>query len=284
MKYNNREYSLLRKIDHNSNLAIFLNKVFESLQTARIISRPRTFNEFKNISEEDKREDRVCKVQAVFYETCLFDIYANSLIDKLVKWIDIVNEYREEYDYNWEYYARSKRQMLIEKYGGDDTDYNKDGSINIDIDIDVLKGYSIINDLVDDSCVDIVTQTKPNDLNYIHTLIHTDGKFSMRDMFNAMGANHLKTYRTENGMMVENSIDDESLQNIVDQSNSEYISHSLDVICIIINNIIDEIKELKIDDDNKKYFKDFPSRLHDILNLRLDKEKRRYLKRYITSL
>lgn len=261
-------YEFFEKIDHDSSLAFFLNKVFESMHLARLVSAPRVF-ESNDPSVEKKQKDREYEI---FYQTCLFELYAHSLVRKIEYWQEKVKEYLCDYNGSWEYYARSKRLHSIEEYGGNESDYNDDDSIKTDVGIGELKSYSIIQDMVSDDWTDIVTQTKVEDLNPIYLSIQVDGSFSLRDMFKSIGAGDLKSYRQEGGVMVENSEDDETLYKISSQSKSEDLTQLLVLIVYMVNDIVQGIVSLQHDCDNKEYFTKLLDRLHNLLGLNFQDE------------
>lgn len=247
------------KIDHFSYLAIFFNEIFRQLRLVRKISSPTTFKDIKNLKDEsDGLKDK-------FFHTCLFELYAHAVIRKLEDWYRIISEYLKEYNGSWEYYARSKRLYLINEFGGGTQDYNEDGTVKTDVDIDTIISNSIINYLVPEDWRDIVIETEPDDLNYIYTCISVNGSFTLQDMFKAIGAS-LKSYRVENGNMVENNEDDELLHKITCQDQSERYVSLLYTIVSIISRIVIEIKTLPKDKDNKEYFENLQMRITNIFN------------------
>lgn len=123
-----------------------------------------------------------------------------------------------------------------------------------------------------DDWTDIVLQTKPEDLYPIYTSIQLDGSFSLRDMFKAIGAGELKSYRQENGVMVENSEDDEILHKISSMTRSEDLSQLLALIVYMVNHIVQGIVSLQYDCDNKEYFTKLHARLQNLLALNFQDE------------
>lgn len=109
-------YELLSRIDDDSLLANFFNKVLGNLDMARIISAPRTFR------HKDDENSRYCI--DLFYDTCLWEMYLHQFIYKLRGWIKTLDEYLTEFGGSWKYYASSKRIESVNEYGGDDDDDN----------------------------------------------------------------------------------------------------------------------------------------------------------------
>ena len=65
----------------------------------------------------------------IYCSCLLFEDYASSFVAKLRQIINTISIYDTEFGFRWKYYASSKRINLIKEYGGDDEDYNKDGSV-----------------------------------------------------------------------------------------------------------------------------------------------------------
>ncbi len=177
-----------------------------------------------------------------------------------------------EYNGIWEYYARAKRLFYIEEYGGDESDYNDYGIVKTEVDSKCLQSYSVIGDLIQDDWRDIVIQTKPEHLDSIYASIKVDGSFSIRDMFKAMGSGDLKSYRSENGQMIENSEDDELLDKLSSQAKSEDLSIMLMSVVYVIHRIVNQIRNLQKDNDNKEYFQSLLLRIQNILDMDLYNE------------
>lgn len=109
-------YEFFETIDHDSSSAFFLNKVFKSMHLARLVSAPKVFG--GSDPSVKKKKDRLKEQEyRMFYQTCLFELYAHSLIRKIEDWQKILDEYLNDYSGSWEYYARSKRLESIKEYG-----------------------------------------------------------------------------------------------------------------------------------------------------------------------
>ena len=100
-----------------------------------------------------------------YYLTVLWERWLHGVFNRLLEWADIISTYFDEYNGSWEYYALSKRLEFINEYGSDDNDdYNPDDTIKTtSITHEQLKYHTIFYDLYHD-CVDIVQDTKPDDL------------------------------------------------------------------------------------------------------------------------
>lgn len=112
-------YDLFSRIKDGSRLADLFNQVMHKLDIVRIVSAPSTF--------EMVNKDEQCV--ELFYESCLWELYFHGVVDKLNRWVKVLNEYESEFGSNWKYYASSKRLESIKEYGGDDKDYDTEGNI-----------------------------------------------------------------------------------------------------------------------------------------------------------
>ncbi|MBK5722387.1 hypothetical protein JGH11_16040 [Dysgonomonas sp. Marseille-P4677] len=267
-----KKYEFFEQIEHDSTLAFFFNKVFKNMDLARIISSPKSFNESSYLKSRKKRKKYNNDTYKMFYQTCLFEMYAHAVIKKLEDWQKIIHEYLSEFNGSWEYYARSKRIDMINKYGGDDDDYDDNGNIVKNVPDDKLLSYSIILDLIPDDWRDIVIETKPDDLEYISRYISLNSSFSIKDMAKSIGFENLKTYRMQNGVMVENTEDDELLHSIENTTKSENATVMLLTICMIINQFVKEINTLQKDEDNKEFLSVLLSRIQNLFDMDIKSE------------
>jgi len=109
--------------------------------------------------------------------------------------------------------------------------------------------------------------TELSDLQRLFTAIAFDGEFSLFDILEEATGKHIKTYRKENGEMVENTWIDEAMMKGERAFVSENLSHILMFSLIGITDLTKEIKALKKDDDNKDFFIALPTRIEAIFNL-----------------
>ena len=113
---------LIQPIDNKSPLAKFFNKIISKIQTLRIISLPRTF--------EDVKGNEASFKMMTYYQTALWEKWMHGVVKRLEEWDAVIDEYFDEFDGSWEYYALSKRLESINKCGSDDEEnFNPDGSI-----------------------------------------------------------------------------------------------------------------------------------------------------------
>lgn len=237
-------YELLSRIDDDSLLANFFNKVLGNLDMARIISAPRTFR------HKDDENSRYCI--DLFYDTCLWEMYLHQFIYKLNGWIKTLDEYLTEFGGSWKYYASSKRIESVNEYGGDDDDYNEDGSVKVmDIPNDRLEPYSVIRELVCDDWTDIVQETIPKDLERLYGCLQAEANLSIADFFkDKMGVDIPMYQKDDNGNMVKMGFADKVLHKAAEQNNSEVMGSYVLLACYCMHDLISAIKSLNPFEDN----------------------------------
>lgn len=168
-------------------LAKSFNRILMNLSLLRSMSIPRTFGDAMG-------ELAAFKMQS-FYETVLWEKWLHGVFERLNEWENIIYDYFDEYSGSWEYYALSKRLDAINEYGSDDDeDYNSDGSIKThDISHEQLKYHTVFSDLYHD-CVDIVQDTKPDNLYSLISTLKANSQISIIDILQQVSGNPGKSY------------------------------------------------------------------------------------------
>lgn len=236
-------YELMHVIKDDSGLAFFLNRVIDCLNTVRIISAPRVF--------EDAKEENQDLIN-LFYESCLWELWLHNVITRLHEWDDLLNEYFLEYEGKWKFYACSKRIESIKKYGGEDTDYNDDGSIRtLNLTENDLEYYTIIS-MMNLDCRDIIQDTNHSDLRHMLTCILKKAELSISDIFKEKLGKELTVYtKDENGNIVPMGFSDKVLHKVNEMSKSESICACIYFIQDFIKRILDKINSFdKFTDNN----------------------------------
>ena len=148
---------MIKHIESELPLAVVFNKVISKITTLWIMTRPRIF-------DDTKGEEATFKM-ITYYQILLWEKWLHEVVKRLQEWVTSIDEYFDEFNGCWEYYALSKRLDFIDEYGtDDDEDYNSDGSIKTEgITHEQLKYHTVFSNLYHDS-VDIVQDTKPTDL------------------------------------------------------------------------------------------------------------------------
>ena len=183
---------LMEPIDSKLPLAKAFNRIISKFQVLRIMSIPRIF-------EDAKGETAAFKMQS-FYETILWEKWLHGVFGRLEEWTTIINDFFGEFCGNWEYYALSKRLDYIHEFGSDDEDdYNPDGTVKTkNITHEQLKYHTVFSELYHD-CVDIVQDTKPNDLLPLISTLDTSARFSIIDVLQKVSGKEIPCYVVNKG-------------------------------------------------------------------------------------
>ncbi|MDR0682036.1 MAG: hypothetical protein LBG15_09355 [Dysgonamonadaceae bacterium] len=254
-------YEFFKHVDESSELGRFFNLVFSKLNIPRIIHAPKIF-----AGKEDER--RQYKAEA-FYRLCLSEMYLHSIIDNLCKWKKETEEYINEFSCRWRYYASAKRLESIRQYGGDPDDYNPDGSIKNTVDDKILSSYHIAEHLAPSDWNEIFTQTRLTDLLFIADLIIIESKMDIADIFQkAVGGERLKTFRMEDGKMIENDWADDLMRKSQDENNAVLTVDTLFSILYEVTTIAEEMKTISRTDDNDDFFRRLPRRIQNLFDLK----------------
>jgi len=261
-------YEFFKKIDESSNLAKFFNTVFSKLDIARMMHAPVSYDRIKTTEGVVENHKEYCASR--FYELCLGELYLHSIINNLNRWQKLLEEYNGEFQSSWRYYAMSKRMDLIKEYGGEESDYNEDGSIKTIVNDDCLSGYSIIGDLVNDNCLDIFIETNPEDLYDFASYIVINENINIIDLFEKTFGKKLTSYRLRDGEMIENTFADEIINKIEKEDSACLTANTLLGVAVSVKSLINNIKKLDKKQDNKDFLSVFlPFEIQNILDLRI---------------
>ena len=177
---------MIQHIESDLPLAIVFNKVISKITTLWIMTRPRIFDDIKG-------EEAAFKMMT-FYQILLWEKWLHEVVQRLQEWTTTIDEYFGEFNGSWEYYALSKRLDFLKEFGGDDEDYNPDGSIKTtDITHEQLKYQTIFFDLYHD-CVDIVQDTHPQDLYPLVNANETNSRVSIIDILQKVSGKEVTAY------------------------------------------------------------------------------------------
>ena len=177
---------MIQHIEGEQPLAIAFNKVISKITTLWIMTRPRIF-------DDTKGEEAAFKM-ITYYQILLWEKWMHGVVQRLKEWTSTIDEYFDEFNGSWEYYALSKRLDFLNEFGGDDEDYNADGSIKTtDITHEQLKYHTVFSDLYHD-CVDIVQDTKPTDLYSLINAIEANSRVSIIDILQKVSGKEITAY------------------------------------------------------------------------------------------
>ena len=177
---------MIQHIESEQPLAIAFNKVISKITTLWIMTRPRIF-------DDTKGEEAAFKM-ITYYQILLWEKWMHEVVQRLQEWTTTIDDYFDEFNGSWEYYALSKRLDFLNEFGGDDEDYNADGSIKTtDITREQLKYHTVFSDLYHD-CVDIVQDTHPQDLYPLINAIEANSRVSIIDILQKVSGKEITTY------------------------------------------------------------------------------------------
>lgn len=185
--------TVMQLIQSNLPLVKAFNKIIGKVQTLRIITLPRIF--------EDVRGEDASFKKSVYYQTVLWEKWMHEVVARLQEWDAAIDEFFDEFDGIWEYYALSKRLDFIKECGSDDeADYNPDGSIKTTGIQNCQLNYHTIFQNLYHECVDNVQDSHPSDLSPLIQALDTNSCFSLSDvLYNATGKRISRYTLDENG-------------------------------------------------------------------------------------
>ena len=255
-----RIYDFYENVEDSTNLGRLFNRTLKSTLIMRIVSAPKVF--------EPDSEMRMHQIVG-FYDSCLIELYLHSVIQRLNEWKNKSIDYCNEFDCSWQYYAASRRLESINKYGGDEDDYDEDNNI-IMIGKERLKSYSIVSEMRCKDTRDIFMDTTNKDLGVLYSAVIADGKFNVQDIFKKATGKTIATYRQdENGDIVENKFGEDVMRTTNKKIASEDMVSVLKAVFLCVHKLIEEVKGLKENADNKKFFTSLPGRIDRIFELEI---------------
>lgn len=174
-------------IDSELPLAKAFNRIISDLELLRIMTNPRIFSDSTDKEAPFRMQN--------YYLTVLWERWLHGVFNRLLEWANTINTYFDEYNGSWEYYALSKRLEFINEFGSDDDDdYNPDDTIKTTgITHEQLKYHTVFYDLYHD-CVDIVQDTKPDDLYPMISTLETKSRFSVIDVLQKATGQQVTSY------------------------------------------------------------------------------------------
>lgn len=259
-----RIYSMYERIKGNSPLVMIFNQIMDILDTPRMFVAPSCTS---CRSSKYKPYGFRATTAIAFYEYCLLEEYLHSLVANLADWKDWAEKYNSEFGGSWRYYAMADRLESIKEWGGgEEKDYNPDGSIRTEVTDKELDGYSLVECMRGHN--DIFLTTSPGDWEFIYNTLHKTGQMSIFKAFEAMGT-PLSSYRLENGEMVQNTWVDERLHEAREQAESDTMADHLFSVVSKACELVNDVKKLKSDSDNKVFFSNLPGTIEEILNFHI---------------
>ena len=261
----------MEPIDSELPLANAFNRIISDLELLRIMTNPRIFSD----STDKEAPFRMHN----YYLTVLWERWLHGAFNRLVEWADTISTFFDEYNGSWEYYALSQRLEFIKEYGSDDEDdYNPDDTIKTTgITHEQLEYHTIFRDLYHD-CVDIVQDTKPDDLYPMITTLGAKSRFSVIDVLQKATGQQVTSYILDkNGHLRPATFADKELIKVSEMIKAMDNGQLVYTIAQIMESMTSEIESIAKSD---KAFSDnhdlLNAILHDttsVLNLHLEKTR-----------
>ena len=260
-------YLFFNKIENETPLAQLLNAVMEKAELVRHIVAPSSTTVVAGIFDGFERQTAQRESANMFYKLCFTEVYFHQIIRNLLDWNFAAEKYNVEFACSWKYYAISRHMELVTEYGGEDEDYNEDGSVKTDLDNKAMKSCTIVGEMIDHN--DIYLTTGKHCLHDIYNILLKDSEFSLQKIFNQLGS-PLKTYRQgENGEMIENSWADEQLMGAKQQHVCDSLVDMMYSAQHAVVDLVKDVKKLKPFTDNRPFFQKLPGRIEAILQLQI---------------
>lgn len=228
--------TVMQPIESSVPLAKAFNKIIEKVQTLRIITLPRTF--------EDVRGEEASFKTSVYYQTILWEKWMHEVVARLQEWDATIDKYFDEFDGSWKYYALSKRLDFIKEWGSDDeADYNSDGSVKTTgIQNSQLKHHTIFQDLYHE-CVDIVQDSHPSDLRPLIQALDTNSRFSLSDVLYKATGKRIPSYTLdENGNIRTTTFAERELRKAIGMAEAHDYGHFVYSIAVLMEQLTKELE------------------------------------------
>jgi len=255
------------KIEGDSNLVKLLNAVIKELNFHFATLTP-LLNTYSIYYDEwfENRE----KMAANYYELVLALNYFHEMVEKLAKWRTKAVEYNTEYNGSWSYYARCKRIDSIKEFGGDEDDYNDDGTIKTKVPMKMLQYYTLIYELSGDNRLSIFQTTAAHHLNLVYVLLLNKSHFSLEKI---LGTDLPMQSQMPDGTYQEISWADKRLNEAKEQHVSDNLA---DFLHSAVKETFDLVLDVRVRHWNRNYtefFKALPARIDAIFDLAIPMHK-----------
>ena len=261
----------MEPIDSELPLAKAFNRIISDLELLRIMTNPRIFSD----STDKEAPFRMHN----YYLTVLWERWLHGVFNRLVEWANTISTYFDEYNGSWKYYALSQRLEFIKEYGSDDEDdYNPDDTIKTTgITHEQLKYHTVFRDLYHD-CVDIVQDTKPDDLYPMITTLDAKSRFSVIDVLQKATGKQITSYiLNEKGNLRPMTFADKELIMVTNMVKAMDNGQLVYTIAQIMESMTSEIESIAKSDkafsDNHDLLNAILNDTTSVLNLHLDRTR-----------
>ena len=248
-------------------LEAFIEKIKKRMTLQKIMSTPRTF--------EDVRSEFFDETSKAYFIGKLCDDWLEEVPRRINMWIDVIDEYFDEFAGSWEYYATAKRLDYLKEYGPEDDDLDADGNIRKhNLTHDDLKCHTVFNDLYFFECRDILQDYEPDDINHITRAVMFDTAIDIKKMFQDVAGKSIDTYVVdeETGEMRKEEFAEYELKKVTNELNAESEADVLYMLGYIIYDMCRQLKAMEsgMFDDHKIWLAAFRDDCMSVLNMDLE--------------
>ena len=259
---------MIQHIEGEQPLAIVFNKVISKITTLRIMTRPRIFDDIKG-------ENAAFKMMS-YYQILLWEKWLHEVVQRLQEWITTIDEYFDEFNGSWEYYALSKRLEFIDEFGtDDDEDYNPDGSIKTTgVTHNQLKYHTVFYDLYHE-CVDIVQDTHPQNLYPLLNAIEANSRVSIIDILQKVSGKEITAYTMgDDGHLRPVTFADRELHKVSEMVEAHDYGQIIIIVAMLMEQLTKSIETAAKSDtafgDNHDLLRAIQSDVEAILSLKFE--------------
>ena len=268
----------MKPINSELPLAKAFNSITSDLELLRIMTNPRIFRDSTDKEAPFRMQN--------YYLTVLWERWLHGVFNRLVEWANTISTYFDEYNGSWKYYALSKRLEFINEFGSDDdNDYNSDDTIKTTgITHEQLKYHTIFYDLYHD-CVDIVQDTKPDDLYPMISTLETKSRFSVIDVLQKATGQQVTSYILDkNGHLRPATFADKELIKVSEMVKAMDNGQLVYTIAQLMESLTKEIESIAKSEmafyDNHELLNAILNDASSILHLHLDRTRFRQLSKH----
>lgn len=252
-------------------LAKAFNRIISELNLLRIMTNPRIFSDSTDKEAPFRMQN--------YYLTVLWEKWLHKVFNRLEEWASTIRRYFDEFDGSWEYYSLSQRLDFIKEYGSEDeNDYNSDDSIKTTgITHEQLKYHTVFYDLYHD-CVDIVQDTKPDDLYPMITTLEAKSRFSVVDVLQKATGQQVTCYILDKeGCCRPMTFAEKELNKVDGMVKAMDLGHLVYTIAQLMESLTKELETIAKSDrlfnDNHELLNSLLKDASSILHLQLEKTR-----------
>lgn len=246
----------MEKSKQNTQLNAFLKKIQKRMLLQKTMSTPITF--------EDVRSFYFTDMAQAYYTIKLCEDWLDAIPKKIDEWIYIIDEYFDEFNGSWEYYASSKRLDSIREYGPSDEDLDENGEIRTKgITNDELKAWTVIHDLYHYDFRDILQDFVLEDIKHIQLAVMFDSSMDIKTMLKDVTGKSLDVYELSEDKQSARKLEfsEYELRKISNQIDAEDEFKILYTIAYAIYKIMSELRSMK--DDAFENHQEFLKKIKD---------------------